>query len=92
MGGSRSYQLVFSHYQTDARVQAVSETMSIIRMVKLFGWENRMSERLKGKREEELKLIWKIKYLNCVSAMIGCVLRNFDSLRLISLLVSFSQL
>ena len=54
--------------------------MSIIRMVKLFGWENRMSERLKGRREEELKLIWKIAYLNCVSSMIGCVLQTVGNL------------
>jgi hypothetical protein len=40
-------------------------------MVKLFGWENRMSERLKEKREEELKLLWRIKLLNCASAMVG---------------------
>ncbi|KAF9483590.1 hypothetical protein BDN70DRAFT_990288 [Pholiota conissans] len=66
---------------TDARVQAVSEAMSIIRMVKLFGWEDKMSERLKAKREEELKLVWKLKLLNWGSAMLyfpdfhhGCII------------------
>jgi ABC-type multidrug transport system fused ATPase/permease subunit len=60
-----------SLFKTDARIQAVTEAMNIIRMVKLFGWENRMSERLKEKREEELKLLWRIKLLNCASAMVG---------------------
>ncbi|KAF9483592.1 multidrug resistance-associated ABC transporter [Pholiota conissans] len=63
---------------TDARVQAVSEAMSIIRMVKLFGWENRMAERLQAKREEELKLIWKLKLLNCASAMVGFIFPTFN--------------
>ncbi|KAF9476113.1 multidrug resistance-associated ABC transporter [Pholiota conissans] len=62
---------------TDARVQAVSEAMSIIRMVKLFGWENRMLERLKVKRDEELKLIWKLKLLNCASSMVGFTFPTF---------------
>lgn len=66
--------------QTDARIQAVSETMNIIRMVKLFGWENRMAEKLKEKREEELKLVWKLYSLNCVSSMIGLVLHWFCEL------------
>ncbi|KJA20178.1 hypothetical protein HYPSUDRAFT_204055 [Hypholoma sublateritium FD-334 SS-4] len=56
---------------TDARIQAVSETMNIIRMVKLFGWEDRMAERLSGTREAELLLVWKIKFLNCFYTIIG---------------------
>ena len=30
-------------------------------MVKLFGWEHKMSEAIKGKRDEELVWIWKDK-------------------------------
>ncbi|KAH6916807.1 ATP-binding cassette transporter [Coprinopsis sp. MPI-PUGE-AT-0042] len=45
--------------KTDARVQSVSETMNILRMVKLFGWERKMDDRIRGKREEELSFIWK---------------------------------
>jgi hypothetical protein len=37
-------------------VEAVSETMNTIRMVKLFGWGSRMRLRLAEKRENELKL------------------------------------
>lgn len=49
--------------------------MNIIRMIKLFGWETRMEERLRGTRESELRLVWKMKYLNCFYVIIGYVHR-----------------
>ncbi|KAH6916785.1 ATP-binding cassette transporter [Coprinopsis sp. MPI-PUGE-AT-0042] len=45
--------------KTDARLQSVSETMNILRMVKLFGWERKMDDVIREKREEELSFIWK---------------------------------
>ncbi|KAI0633979.1 P-loop containing nucleoside triphosphate hydrolase protein [Trametes polyzona] len=50
--------------RTDARVQTVTEMMSVIRMIKLFGWEPRMSAQLDKKREEELVAVRKNKLLN----------------------------
>ncbi|KAF8969860.1 hypothetical protein BDZ97DRAFT_1902271 [Flammula alnicola] len=47
--------------QTDARVQNISEAVSVLRMIKLFGWEINMSQRLDHTREEELKWLWKMK-------------------------------
>ncbi|EKM51019.1 uncharacterized protein PHACADRAFT_177708 [Phanerochaete carnosa HHB-10118-sp] len=44
---------------TDARVQLVTEMLSVLRMVKLFGWEKRVEEEVAVKREEELKWVWK---------------------------------
>ena len=35
--------------------------LGVIRMVKLFGWEHKMSETIKQKRDEELVWIWKDK-------------------------------
>jgi hypothetical protein len=35
--------------------------MGVLRMVKLFGWEHKMSETIKRKRNEELIWIWKDK-------------------------------
>ncbi|KAI0068079.1 P-loop containing nucleoside triphosphate hydrolase protein [Artomyces pyxidatus] len=49
--------------QTDARVQIVTETMSVLRMVKMFGWEPKMDERVAKKRAEELKLLKKKQLL-----------------------------
>ncbi|KAE9395907.1 P-loop containing nucleoside triphosphate hydrolase protein [Gymnopus androsaceus JB14] len=42
--------------KTDARVQSVSESMNVLRMIKLFGWECRMDAKIAEKRDEEL--IW----------------------------------
>ncbi|KAH9016830.1 hypothetical protein EDB85DRAFT_700652 [Lactarius pseudohatsudake] len=43
--------------RTDARVQAATETMGILRMIKLFGWEPKIAARLAEKREQELGYI-----------------------------------
>lgn len=32
---------------------------SQLRMIKMFGWENRIKERVAAKREDEITLIWK---------------------------------
>ncbi|KAI0775463.1 hypothetical protein BC629DRAFT_1595092 [Irpex lacteus] len=52
---------------TDARVQNVTEMMSVLRMIKLFGWETRVRDSVAEKREEELKWIWKRKLLGMFS-------------------------
>lgn len=36
---------------------------SVLRMIKLFGWEGRMSKRIEDKRLEELKWIWKLRVI-----------------------------
>ncbi|KAH9059057.1 hypothetical protein EDB87DRAFT_1832312 [Lactarius vividus] len=43
--------------RTDARVQAATETMGVLRMIKLFGWEPKIAARLAEKREQELQYI-----------------------------------
>ena len=42
-------------------------------MVKLFGWESKMTGRLHEKREDELKLLWKTKLLGTVVGLLGYV-------------------
>ncbi|THH01527.1 hypothetical protein EW026_g1193 [Hermanssonia centrifuga] len=50
--------------RSDARVQTVTEALGgVIRTVKLFGWEQKMSERIDAQRQEELKAIRKTKFL-----------------------------
>ena len=39
----------------------VTIALGVLRMVKLFGWEQKMSKTLKEKREEELVWIWRDK-------------------------------
>ncbi|KAI5124482.1 hypothetical protein M0805_008364 [Coniferiporia weirii] len=41
--------------KTDARVQDVTEMINVSRMIKLFGWEEKMRAKCGEKREEELK-------------------------------------
>ncbi|KAI0750650.1 hypothetical protein C8Q80DRAFT_1097969 [Daedaleopsis nitida] len=60
--------------KTDARVQNVTETMSVIRMIKLFGWEPRVADQLATKRDDELSFIRKYKILELVNNNINFVI------------------
>ncbi|CAL1696210.1 unnamed protein product [Somion occarium] len=62
--------------KSDARVQSVTESMNVIRMIKQFGWEDKMSALLDGRRQEELKFVRKLRLLELatmnISAFIPC--------------------
>lgn len=47
--------------------------MSVLRMIKLFGWERRVQSDVAGKREEELGWIWKRKMLGVANNILKCV-------------------
>ncbi|KAK0203772.1 hypothetical protein DFS33DRAFT_1431870 [Desarmillaria ectypa] len=57
--------------KTDARVQAVTEIVNVLRMVKLFGWEHKMNDRISSKREEELVWIRKRQFLDLLSVLVS---------------------
>ncbi|KAJ7042608.1 hypothetical protein C8F04DRAFT_1252025 [Mycena alexandri] len=57
--------------RTDSRVQAVTETMNVLRMIKLFGWERQMNERVAEKRDEELNWLWKRQMLDLVNGTLN---------------------
>ncbi|KAF7296042.1 Multidrug resistance-associated ABC transporter [Mycena kentingensis (nom. inval.)] len=59
---------------TDERLQTVSETLSILRMVKMFGWESRMMGRMSEKRSAEVKMIRKEKLLSLFSGNVNFVI------------------
>ena len=44
-----------------------------IRMVKLFGWEERMSRNIDDKRRAELNAIWKLKMFNLFNRILTYV-------------------
>ncbi|KAL1937768.1 hypothetical protein VTO73DRAFT_12921 [Trametes versicolor] len=67
----RDFLFIVLYAPTDARVQDVTETMNVIRMIKLFGWEPKVADQLAGKREDELKYIWKYKVLELVNGNIN---------------------
>ncbi|KDR83064.1 hypothetical protein GALMADRAFT_238869 [Galerina marginata CBS 339.88] len=60
--------------RTDARVQTISEAVSILRMIKLFGWENKMKRRLDEKREDELQHLWKIMILKLTNGSLNALI------------------
>ncbi|KAG7095646.1 hypothetical protein E1B28_006368 [Marasmius oreades] len=60
--------------QTDARVQAVTEIMNVIRMVKMFGWEQKMNDRISEKRDKEMFWIWRLRLLNMATMIINYVI------------------
>ena len=55
---------------SDSRVQVVTEIMNVIRMVKLFGWEKKMDEKIAQKREEELYYQKKRLLLEILNGMV----------------------
>ncbi|KAG1769620.1 hypothetical protein EDD22DRAFT_868510 [Suillus occidentalis] len=64
-------------HKTDARVQTVTETMNVLRMIKLFGWEKKLDARISEKREVELVWTWKTKILELVNNNLNYVIPLF---------------
>ncbi|KAJ7643889.1 P-loop containing nucleoside triphosphate hydrolase protein [Roridomyces roridus] len=67
--------------RTDGRVQSVSEAslwlylvVDILCKIKLFGWEDKMKDRIDGKRTEELVWIRKRRILDLVSNLVNFVI------------------
>ncbi|KAF9257847.1 multidrug resistance-associated ABC transporter [Marasmius fiardii PR-910] len=60
--------------RTDERMQLVTETTKVIRMVKLFGWETKMGEAIAQKRAEELKWIRKLWLLQTLSRIVNILI------------------
>ncbi|KAJ7148957.1 hypothetical protein C8R43DRAFT_1088261 [Mycena crocata] len=59
--------------RTDDRVQSVSEAVNVLRMIKLFGWEGKMNDRIAEKRDAELVWIRKRRILDLFSNLIKYV-------------------
>ncbi|KII93466.1 hypothetical protein PLICRDRAFT_35686 [Plicaturopsis crispa FD-325 SS-3] len=57
--------------KTDARVQIVTEAMNVIRMVKLFGWESKMSLKMDEARKDELVWLWKRQVLEMFNSTLN---------------------
>ncbi|PPQ81919.1 hypothetical protein CVT24_010441 [Panaeolus cyanescens] len=60
--------------KTDARVDAIAEAVGVLRMIKLFGWEKKMSRSLNDKREEELVWVWKSKVIELLNGIINSII------------------
>ncbi|KDR68699.1 hypothetical protein GALMADRAFT_146052 [Galerina marginata CBS 339.88] len=60
--------------RTDARVELITETIGVLRMIKLFGWEKKTSDAIRDKRDEELEWIWKDKMTNLLNGVINFII------------------
>ncbi|KAI0782154.1 P-loop containing nucleoside triphosphate hydrolase protein [Abortiporus biennis] len=58
-------------YVSDARVQVVTEAMNVIRMIKLFGWEKKMSDKIDETRQDQLTFLRKIRILELFSTVVS---------------------
>ncbi|KAJ7741259.1 P-loop containing nucleoside triphosphate hydrolase protein [Mycena metata] len=60
--------------RTDERVQSVSEGVNVLRMVKLFGWEEKMKARIGETRDEELVYIKRLRNLSMLSYAVNFII------------------
>ncbi|KAI0351013.1 multidrug resistance-associated ABC transporter [Trametes cingulata] len=54
-------------HKTDARVQTINEVLNVVRMIKLFGWEQRVAAQIDERREAELAYIRLTRWLEVVN-------------------------
>jgi ABC-type multidrug transport system fused ATPase/permease subunit len=52
---------------TDARVKVAADTLSALRMVKQFGWEEEVARQIQIQRAEELKWILRLRLYSLVN-------------------------
>ncbi|KAJ7062926.1 P-loop containing nucleoside triphosphate hydrolase protein, partial [Mycena amicta] len=57
--------------RTDARVQTVTELLGVLRMIKMFGWEQQMKSKLEEKRKDELVWLWWRKVVFTMQATVN---------------------
>ncbi|EIM89359.1 P-loop containing nucleoside triphosphate hydrolase protein, partial [Stereum hirsutum FP-91666 SS1] len=74
--------------KTDARIQTITETLNILRMIKLFGWESKINERISDKRTDELRLIRRGQLLALVSRSLNYIIPPLTMIATYSIYVS----
>jgi hypothetical protein len=61
-------------------VKNIKEVLSVLRMVKQFGWESRIKEQIDEAREEELRWLFRRKLLNLMNVCVNYISKYFLSL------------
>jgi hypothetical protein len=56
--------------QTDARVGALTEALSAVRMLKLFACTPLVRAQIADKREAELRIMWKLKLVEAINNIV----------------------
>ncbi|KAL1494164.1 hypothetical protein ABEB36_009808 [Hypothenemus hampei] len=57
--------------KTDERLQATQETLSAIKIIKMYAWEQVFVGKLQQKRKEEMRFLLKCVYLRSVTFLLG---------------------
>ncbi|KAF9522597.1 multidrug resistance-associated ABC transporter [Crepidotus variabilis] len=70
--------------KTDARVEATTQAINVLRMIKLFGWEKKIKKQLDVAREEELTYLMKDKVVSLANDLINYIIPT------ITMLVTYS--
>ncbi|KAI5122638.1 hypothetical protein M0805_008723 [Coniferiporia weirii] len=76
---------------TDKRVQSVTESMGVLRMIKLFAWEPFILKRLAQKREEELSKMRHFRLLDESMDLMNQMLPLFSKLIVLSIYTLVSR-
>ncbi|GJJ15091.1 hypothetical protein Clacol_009366 [Clathrus columnatus] len=63
--------------KTDERVQSITDILSVARMIKLFGWEDKVSKQIEEKREAELAVLKKRQMLSILNGNVNYLLPLF---------------
>ncbi|KZT42309.1 P-loop containing nucleoside triphosphate hydrolase protein [Sistotremastrum suecicum HHB10207 ss-3] len=59
--------------KSDARIAAINQVMNVLRMIKIFAWEDKVEKHLSEKREEELGYILKTQWLSTGTWMLNSI-------------------
>ncbi|GJJ15115.1 hypothetical protein Clacol_009390 [Clathrus columnatus] len=63
--------------KTDDRIQSITDVLSVFRMIKLFGWENKVNKQIEGKRQVELTILRKYRLLSILNGNVYYTLPLF---------------
>ncbi|KAJ3895455.1 P-loop containing nucleoside triphosphate hydrolase protein [Lentinula edodes] len=72
--------------KTDSRVQIFTDVVNVLRMVKLFGWEEKMSEKIAQKRAVELKASRKARLIELLLILCFTVFDDVINIRFLTLI------
>jgi ABC-type bacteriocin/lantibiotic exporter with double-glycine peptidase domain len=64
---------------TDRRVQCIKEVLTVMRMIKQFGWERQVQEQIDARREEELHWVLRTGLLQLINTCTNHMVSNSSS-------------
>ncbi|KAG5872834.1 hypothetical protein JTB14_020338 [Gonioctena quinquepunctata] len=78
VGRKSSLMRIKSAKNTDERIQLTTETLSAIKIIKMYSWEIFFENKINNSRRIELKKLALVYYLKCVVLIIGSLASNLS--------------